>query len=366
MAMPASALALFQGFQSLCEHSPDAISLINEQGVITYTSAAHTKLFGYRPDQLLGRKFTELVHPDDGAQPLAALLDVLRSPSTPIHWESRAKIIDKRSEAGFFWAENTICNLLSDFDVRAIVLYQRDITVRKAAEEARLLHATELARSNTRLEEFAYTAAHDLREPLRTMSLYTEVLAETVTMNPEADKIVTVIRGSASRMFTLIDDLLSYARTGKHAPPQKVDLAHAAAQAIKNLGSDITASNAIVKLGPLPVVHSDEIQLVRLFQNLIGNAVKYRDTHQLKVQVTAEQRGVDWQIKVQDNGLGIPLDQQQRVFNPFVRLASRDIPGTGLGLAVCKKIVEDLGGRIWLDSKPGVGSTFSFTLPREQ
>ena len=140
------------------------------------------------------------------------------------------------------------------------------------------------------------------------------------------------------------------------------DLQHAVAQATQNMALAIQVSGATVTVDRLPIVRSNEIHLVRLFQNLISNAVKYRREDPVEIHVTAERRGPDWVIRIEDNGLGIAPDNQARVFMPFIRLANRDVPGTGLGLAVCKKIVEGLGGTIWVESELGAGSTFCFTL----
>jgi signal transduction histidine kinase len=223
-------------------------------------------------------------------------------------------------------------------------------------------HAEDLAQSNLRLEEFAYNAAHDLREPLRTISLFTSLLAQETQLDARTRQMAGFIVDGAARMSVLVEDLLSFARTGIPAPHKRVDLRDAVGQAVQNLAVEIGTSGAIVKVGQLPVVSTNEIQVIRLFQNLISNAVKYRREEPLEIDVAAERRGPDWVVRIADNGLGIAPDDQARVFLPFVRLASRDVPGTGLGLAVCSKIVEGLGGTIWVDSAPGAGSTFCFTL----
>jgi light-regulated signal transduction histidine kinase (bacteriophytochrome) len=246
--------------------------------------------------------------------------------------------------------------------VQAIVLHQRDINARRTAEAERLQHAEELAKCNLRLEEFAYTAAHDLREPLRAISAFTEMLIRQTEMDANAKRTAKFIVDGTARMSTLVDDLLSFASTGRHEPPRCVDLQQAVAQATQNLALDIKATDAVVTVDRLPIVQSNEIQLVRLFQNLMSNAVKYRGEDPIKIHVTAEQREPGWVIRVEDNGRGIARQDQAQIFKPFIRLANRDIPGTGLGLAVCKRIVEGLGGTIWVDSELGAGSTFCFTI----
>jgi PAS domain S-box-containing protein len=350
--------ASFQGFRSLIENSPDAISLIDTQGEILYGSASTTKLFGYRPEELVGRNCLDLIHPEDRDHSSRALQEVLAKPPGPLQWDARVR----HKNGNYCWVESTVSNLLLESEVRAIVVHQRDINARRAAEVERERHAEELARSNLRLEEFAYTAAHDLREPLRAISAYTEMLVQKTQMDPDAQQMANFIVDGAARMSTLVDDLLSFASSGMQEPPRCVDLQHAVAQATQNLGLAIKASGAMVTVDRLPIVLSNEIQLVRLFQNLISNAVKYRGEDPVKIHVSAERRGLDWVIRIKDNGLGIALENQARVFLPFIRLANRDVPGTGLGLAVCKKIVEGQGGTIWVESGSGAGSTFCFTI----
>ena len=353
--------ASFQGFRALIENSPDAISLIDPRGEILYGSASTTKIFGYRPEEIVGWNCLDLIHPEDRDHSSRALREVLAKPPGPLQWDARVR----HKDGNYSWVESTVSNLLYEFEVQAIVVHQRDINARRAAEGERQRHAEELARSNLRLEEFAYTAAHDLREPLRAIRLYTEMLVQKTQMDANAKQMAHFIVDGAVRMSTLVDDLLSFASTGKHEPPQCVDLRNAVSQAAQNLALNIKASGATVTVGQLPTVRSNEMQLVRLFQNLLSNAVKYRRENPVEIHVTAGRQGPDWVVRVADNGVGIALENQARVFMPFIRLANPDVPGTGLGLAVCKKIVEGLGGAIWLESELGAGSTFCFTIVAE-
>jgi PAS domain S-box-containing protein len=349
--------ASFQGFRSLIEHSPDAISVIDLQGEILYGSASTARIFGYQPEELVGRNCLELIHPEDRDDSRRALREVLAKPG-PLQWDAR--ILNK--DGNYSWVESTVSNLLLEDEVQAIVVNQRNIDARKAAEEERKLHAEELARANTRLEEFAYIAAHDLREPLRAISSYTAMLVEETQTDANTTQIAKFIVDGTARMSTLIDDLLSFASTGMREPPQRINLQDAFDQARQNLALEIRESGASITVDRMPVVRGNEIHLVRLFQNLIGNAVKYHGQESPDVHLSAERRGPDWVIKIEDRGIGIAREDQARVFIPFVRLANRDVPGTGLGLAVCKNIVEGMGGSIWLESEPGAGSTFSFTI----
>jgi PAS domain S-box-containing protein len=348
----------FHGFQPLFENSPDAISLIDMQGEILYGSPSSQKLLGYQPEELVGRNCLDLIHPEDREQSARALRDVLAEPLAPSQWEARVR----HHNGNYFWADSSLSNLLSEIEVQAIVMRQRDISARKAMELERKLHAEEQARSKLRLEEFAYTAAHDLREPLRAISLYTEILVRKTPMDSESKDMAKYIVDGAARMSVLIEDLLSFASTGMPEAPRRVDLRQALAQALQSLEVMIEESHAVVRVDPLPVVLGNEIHLVRLFQNLISNAVKYRGPRPVEIRVIAEQRGPEWLIKIADNGLGIARENQERIFLPFTRLHPKDVAGTGLGLAVCKRIVEEPGGRIWVESTLGAGSTFCFTI----
>jgi len=348
----------FQGFKSLIEKGPDAISLIDVDGEILYGSASTTRLFGYQPEELLGRNCLEFIHPEDRRHSIRALQDVLAKPPVPLRWDARV-----RSKDGTYcWVESTVSNLLFECEVQAIVLHQRDINARRVADAERQRHAEELAQSNARLEEFAYTAAHDLREPLTAISVFTEMLVRQTEMDANTRQTAKFIVDGAARMSALVDDLLSFASTGMQESPRWVDLQQAVAQALQNLALAIEATEAAVTTDRLPIVQSNEIQLVRVFQNLMSNALKYRGENRIKIHVTAEQREPGWVIRVEDNGRGIALQDQAQIFKPFIRLANRDIPGAGLGLAVCQKIVEGLGGTIWVESELGTGSTFCFTI----
>jgi two-component system, chemotaxis family, sensor kinase Cph1 len=226
-----------------------------------------------------------------------------------------------------------------------------------------LLH--ELTRSNAELQAFAHTVAHDLSEPLRTISAFTQMLVRNVRLD-EADKeTARFIVEAAQRMSTLVDDLLSTATYGFKHSLRPVELEHAAALAMQNLREALTLIGATVTIEPLPTVQGNEYDLVRLFQNLIGNAAKYRSEAAVEVHITAQRVGADWVIRVRDNGIGIKKEHHRRIFDLFSRLHTEDIAGTGLGLALCKKIVEGLGGAIWVESEPGAGSTFCFTLAAE-
>ena len=303
----------------------------------------------------------ERVHPADRRRLLAALRRSGRG--HPLDLEHRLLIdgavrwIRLRAETA---AEGT----------GEIVGTAQDITERRQAEESLRRQAEELARSNTELEQFAYVASHDLREPLRMIASFIDLLARRYGDRLDRDglEFIAFARDGAARMDRLVLDLLDYSRIGRIcAPMQKVALDPVLTRVCRALALKIAEAGAEVlpPAAPLPTVIGDPGELARLFQNLIDNAIKYRDPDRpLRVTLTAERQGGVWLLSVADTGIGIEPQYFERIFGIFQRLHTRDAyEGTGIGLAICKKIVERHGGRIWVDSERGQGSVFHFTLP---
>ena len=255
----------------------------------------------------------------------------------------------------------------SDEQYYGRIWYFRDITERQRAEEKLKLTMADLARSNKDLEQFAYVASHDLQEPLRMVSSYTQLLARRYAgqLDAAANKYIAYAVDGANRMQRLIEDLLAYSRVGTRAKGfAPVDCAAVLDQALANLKASIEQSGAVVTHDPLPTVVHDKLLLVQLFQNLIGNAIKFHVEAPPRIHVSAEQKGDEWVLAVRDNGIGIDPQYAERIFTIFQRLhTNEEYAGTGIGLAICKKIVERHGGRIWVESHPGNGSTFCFTIP---
>jgi PAS domain S-box-containing protein len=242
-----------------------------------------------------------------------------------------------------------------------------DISEERKIEEAMIRQSQELARSNADLEQFAYITSHDLQEPLRNIAIYSQLLARDYggRLNQRAADIIHVITSSVERMNALIRDLLAYSRVDNvdAAPMNPVDLGRVVEWACGNLRAKIVESDAIVEAEALPTVRSDQVQMVQVFQNLIDNAIKYGGTGQPTVRISAERTDGDWKITVRDNGIGIDPRHHQQIFAVFKRLHGREIPGTGIGLALAKRVVERHGGRIWVESNAGQGAAFSFTMP---
>lgn len=242
-----------------------------------------------------------------------------------------------------------------------------DITHVKEVEDALRASADELKRSNAELEQFAYVASHDLQEPLRMISGYVQLLERRYKgqLDPDADEFIFYAVDGAKRMQSLIHDLLALSRIGRRERTlSEVDFNRLIEQVLINLQVTIEQSQAKVTYEPLPTLIVDPTQLTQLFQNLIGNAIKFCGDALPEVYISARQQDDHWLFSVQDNGIGVPPDQQERIFMIFQRLHGRgEYPGTGIGLAICKKIVERHGGTIWVEAQPNQGSIFYFTIP---
>lgn len=246
------------------------------------------------------------------------------------------------------------------------LILQQEIHNRQRAESALLKSNQELARSNAELEQFAYVASHDLQAPLATIASFAQLLEKRYQdrLDSQANKFIGNIVQGCTRMQTLIDDLLEYSRVGRSQKPfQPIDCNQVLEQAIANLQAVIGETKAVINYSELPVVTGDISQLIQLFQNLLGNAIKYRKAASPVVRITVCKHENKWLFSVSDNGIGIAEQHQERIFQIFKRLhTQREYSGTGIGLAICQKIVERHGGSIWVESEPGQGSIFHFTI----
>jgi two-component system sensor histidine kinase/response regulator len=251
--------------------------------------------------------------------------------------------------------------------VKALLRLRKAERELSAANERLRLLNQELYRSNEDLQQFAFAASHDLQEPLRTVTSFVSLLERSAAPKLSAAELeyLKYIADGSRRMWALIDDLLSYSQVGrKPSAREVVDLNTVLPWVLENLREGISESGADIQMDRLPSVSGDEAQLGQVFQNLIGNAIKYsRPGTKPIIHVSASQQNQHWRITVQDNGIGIDASYLQVIFSPFKRLHGREIPGTGIGLAVCRRVIEAHGGEIWVESAPGRGSTFCFTLP---
>jgi len=352
-------------YRGLLEAAPDAMVVVNQSGEIVLLNVQAEKQFGYSRDELVGQKVKNII-PEGFAERLIA--DALRSAEDALAQQigMGIELHGLRKDSSEFPIEIMLSPLKSTEDI-LVTAAIRDISVRKKAEENLLKSIEELSRSNEELEQFAYIASHDLQEPLRMVASYTQLLSRRYKgkLDSDADEFIAFAVDGANRMQRLIQDLLAYSRIGTQGKSLLfISSEDALQQALINLGSTIKGSGALVTNGPLPTVAADEIQLVQLFQNLVGNAIKYQRDAVPRVHVSAVRDGEKkWMFSVQDNGLGIESRYFDKIFGMFQRLHKREeFAGTGIGLAICKKIVERHGGKISVESELGQGSTFHFAL----
>jgi PAS domain S-box-containing protein len=345
-------------FRLVVESSPSGVVMVDRRGVIVLVNRETERLFGYTREELIGQSIERLVpdrfrnsHPhmrlgfldDPQARAMGAGRDLfgVHKDGSEIPVEIGLNPIEV--EEGFFVLASVI-----------------DIGPRKQVE-------AELRRSNEELERFAYVVSHDLQEPLRTVSSYVQLLSNRYHDRLDADAVdfIDFAVGGARRMQQLIADMLTFSRVGtRGAPLVPTGMQAVYENALASLRASLDESNATVTADPLPTVVADAGQLAQLLTNLVGNALKFRGDRPPHVHVGATRAGRMWTITVQDNGIGIAPEYFERIFVIFQRLHSREeYPGTGVGLAICKRIVERHGGRIWVDSTPAQGARFSFTLP---
>ncbi len=357
-----------QKFRSLLEAAPDAMIISSNEGRISLVNSEVERLFGYRREDLIGGNMQDLVPEWRGLQVVAGA-----------HREARAV----RSDGSQFPIEISLSPLHTEEGL-LVTSAVRDITARKQIDEnirelnsqleqrvavrtRELQDANEaLRQSNDDLSQFAFAASHDLQEPLRMVALYGQLFQRNYLgkLDANADRALGFMISGAQRMEMLLRDLLAYSQSGSDADPAgAVDCQTALSRVAYNLEASIQQNQATITWTRLPAVRGHEVRIVQLFQNLIGNAIKYRSANPPVVSVTAEPNGSNILFCVEDNGMGIDPEYAQQVFGIFKRLHGHKYPGTGIGLAICQRIVERYGGRIWVEPASGGGSRFCFTLP---
>jgi PAS domain S-box-containing protein len=362
-------LALMEGrYRGLLEAAPDAMVVVNQGGEIVLLNLQAEKQFGYRRDELVGQKVKNII-PEGFAERLIA--DGTRTTAEVLAQQigTGIDVYGRRKDGSDFPIEIMLSPLESAKGI-LVTATIRDITQRKKSEEYLVRTVGELKRSNDELQQFAYVASHDLQEPLRIVASYTQLLAKRYKgrLDSDADEFIGYAVDGSNRMQSLIQDLLAYSRAGANGKAlREISSEQALNEALTNLRGSIEESGAVVTHDSLPVFMMDLTQLTQVFQNLVGNAIKYRSAEPPRVHISAAKNGGnEWIFSVRDNGMGIDPQYFERIFVLFQRLHRREeFKGTGIGLAMCKKILERLGGRIWLESKPKEGSTFFFALPEK-
>jgi PAS domain S-box-containing protein len=352
-------------YRGLLEAAPDAMVVVNPFGEIVLLNLQAETQFGYRRDELVGQKVKNII-PEGFAERLIA--DSLRSAEDALAQQigTGIELYGRRKDGTVFPIE-IMLSPLESADGVLVTAAIRNITTRKQAEAQLIEKVEELNRSNEELAQFANLASHDLQEPLRMVASYTQLLSKRYKgrLDSDADEFIAFAVDGASRMQRLIQGLLAYSRVDtKGKDLLRISSEEAFQQALLNLGGAMAESGALVTHDVLPAVIADEIQLIQLFQNLVSNAIKYQPAGIPRVHVSAMRSDKQkWMFSVRDNGLGIESQYFEKIFGMFQRLHKREeFAGTGIGLAICKKIVERHGGSLSVESQIGKGSTFRFAL----
>ena len=354
-------------FQQLLESAPDAIVGIGRDGRIELVNAQTEKLFGYARDALVGEPVEKLVPARYHGAHTGHRSGYFTDPRTrPMG--AGLELFGLRADGSEFPAEISLSSIETDEGLLATAAI-RDITDRKNAERDLARHAAELQRSNVELSQYAYVASHDLQEPLRMVVTYTDRLAEHLdgTLGAREQEWANYVVEGATRMQLLIEGLLEFSRVRpEEAEFVEVDCEVVMRRALANLQAAILESGGRITHDPLPTISADAVQLLQLFQNLIGNALKFCADVAPVVHIGCGRERHEWHFTVTDNGIGVDAVDADRIFVLFQRLHSKDAyAGAGIGLALCKKIVDAHHGRIWVESERGAGATFHWVLPAE-
>jgi PAS domain S-box-containing protein len=359
-----------KNYRLLAENTTDVVTIMNMDLNITWLSSSCEKLTGYSSEEQkylpIEKQMTQESFEKALKQFIAELEREKSGTAEPDRYQDMELEIYHK-DGHTLWTENRIRFIRDDQGKAVGILMQgRDITARKQAEEALKKTMQDLRRSNEDLEQFAYVASHDLQEPLRMVSSYVQLLEKRYKDNLDGDAhdFINYAVSGSRRMQNLINDLLSYSRVGMRGKPfQQMESSDALAAAVSNLEVAMREVGAVVEHGELPRVVGDEGQLVQVFQNLVGNAVKFHGEAPPLVRVDAVRNDGNWVFSVNDNGIGIDPQFFERIFLVFQRLHGNEYPGTGIGLSVTQKIVQRHGGQMWLESEPGKGAKFYFTIP---
>ena len=355
---------LHERLAAIVESSDDAIIGKDLTGIIQSWNRGAERIFGYSAEEAVGQNVSMLTAPDR-ADEIPNILERISRGERVDHYQTK-----RRTKDGRTLSVSLTVSPIRDAAGKIVGASKiaRDVTEQERFQQALRDANALLSRANADLEQFAYSASHDLQEPLRMVSTYCEMLKKRFggQLGASGDEYIGYILQGAVRMDQLLKDLRAFTQASiiDQEPAQDVDANEALRRALASLTATIAGSGASIANEPLPSVGIHEFQLVQLFQNLIGNAIRYRSHKPPQIHVAAERHGDAWRFSVRDNGIGIDPQYKEQIFGIFKRLHSAaEYPGTGLGLAICQRIVERAGGRIWVESEPGRGSTFYFTIP---
>ncbi|MGE5379228.1 MAG: sensor histidine kinase, partial [Candidatus Aminicenantes bacterium] len=327
-----------------------------------YIKKQFCEISQYSPDELIGQNHRII---NSGFHPKEFFRNMYRTIASGRVWKGQIK--NRAKDGSFYWVDTTIVPLTNrEGKLSKYLAIRFDITPQKQIEEEMIKALLDVEQSNSELEQFAYIASHDLQEPLRMIASYSQLLTRRYEgkLDSKADQYINYITEGVQRMQTLIMDLLHYSRTATSKEDLKpVDLNIVMTEVLTDLKVAVETSHADIRVSPLPALMANHTQIRQLFQNLIGNAIKFRGDEIPVIEVGALEEAERWLFSIKDNGIGIDQEYSEKVFMLFQRLNDREkYPGTGIGLAVCKKIVERHGGKIWIESEAGKGTTFFFTI----
>ncbi len=349
-------------YRELFENANDLVFTVDLEGRFTSLNRTAEETTGFSRDELEGSDVSVLVPPEY----VDKVRKMMRRKITT-HERTRYEIEILAKDGRYIPIEVGSRLIYENDEPVAIQGIARDISERKRIEEQLKRTVAELERSNEELRQFAAVASHDMHAPLRRVVAFGRLVQESKQrlLDDEGREWISYIVSSVVHMQQLIDDLLAHSRVGASSKPaERVDCDSVVRNAMSNIADVIEESDAELRVGQLPTVMANRVELVQLFQNLIDNAIKYRGNIRPLVEISGECQGDVWLFHIKDNGIGIAREYQEKIFEAFRRLHSIDeYEGTGIGLATCKKIVERLGGRIWVESEVGQGTEFLFTLP---
>ncbi|MCX9010720.1 MAG: PAS domain S-box protein [Candidatus Methanoperedens sp.] len=341
------------------------IVVINADKKVALVNKKCCEILGYEEREIVGKNWFDNFIPERIKAEVEATFEKLMAGMNGSVKLVENTVLTRSGEERMIAWHNTVIRDKAG-NITGTLSSGEDITERKLAEKELARHAKELARSNAELEQFIYIASHDLQEPLRMISIFTQLLERRYKgrLDKDADEFLDYIVDGAKHMQQMIEDLLAYSRIGTRGKPlEPTDFEAVLNQAVANLKEDIEENEAVVTRDPLPTVMADASQIVELLQHLISNAIKFRKEEPPRILVSAQRKGGEWVFSVRDNGIGISPEFMRRLFKIFQREYVAKYPGTGVGLAICRRIVERHGGRIWAESELGKGSTFYFTIP---
>jgi PAS domain S-box-containing protein len=348
-----------QRFRSLTERMYDAIALVDESGVISYASVSIVSVLGFDPSELLGSNAFDLIHPDDLESTQKALAAAIAEPRSTV--QARAKVRSKDNR--WLWIEFSATSLLEQPEIAAIVLNFRDVSAEIAAEREGRGAVEQLGRARQERQQIARAAATEFKNSIRKIRTFGHLLTQREQLDDSGKQFARMIVENAEEVSDLLNGLITFISLESSDPVVLTGLANVVEAAVRKLEGAIQETQATIVVDAMPSVLINPSQFVLLFQNLIDNAIRFRGSEPPHISVFAERLGGEWVIKVQDNGIGIGESYHQAIFEIFHRLPNSQISRSGTGLAICKKIVELAGGKIWVESSVGQGSTFCLTLP---